>query len=153
MECDSTMMRIYEYLWENETVRTFILGGAFAFLALLLDLILVIWNNDLRELDLLSFMYIQLPFLDSYIEPILCLLHIVLWIVFFFFFFITYANIRDLINSPSSYIDMAVIIVLITLTAFVLSGNQNGPIVGLGVFLLSLVVSFYIQAAVREIER
>ena len=149
------MMRIYEYLWENETARTFILGGSFAFLALLLDVILLIWDNDLRELDLLSFMYTQMPFLVSSIEPILCLIHIVLWIIFFFFFFIVYANIRDLINSPSSYIDMAIIIVVVALAAFVLSGTSstlNGPIVGLGVFLLSLVVSFYIQAAIREIE-
>ncbi|MFX0061330.1 MAG: hypothetical protein ACFFC7_04020 [Candidatus Hermodarchaeota archaeon] len=149
------MMRIYEYLWENETTRTFILGGSFAFLALLLDIILLIWDNDLRELELLSFIYTQIPFLDSSIEPILCLIHIVLWIIFFFFFFIVYANIRDLINSPSSYIDMAIIIVVVALAAFVLSGASgtlNGPIVGLGVFLLSLVVSFYIQAAIREIE-
>ena len=149
------MMRIYEYLWENETARTFILGGSFAFLALLLEIILLIWDNDLRELDLLSFIYTQMPFLDSTIEPILCLIHIVLWIIFFFFFFIVYANIRDLINSPSSYIDMAIIIVVVALAAFVLSGASdtlNGPIIGVGVFLLSLVVSFYIQAAIREIE-
>ncbi|MFX1251225.1 MAG: hypothetical protein ACFFCZ_06430 [Promethearchaeota archaeon] len=149
------MMRIYEYLWENETSRTLILGGSFAFLALLLEIILIIWDNDLRELEFISFMYTQMPFLDSYFEPILCLIHIVLWIIFFFFFFIVYANIRDLINSPSSYVDMAVIIVLVALSAFVLSsaqGTLNGPVVGLIVFLLSLGVSFYIQAAIKEIE-
>ena len=61
------MMRIYEYLWENETARTFILGGSFAFLALILEFILIIWDNDFREMDLLSLMYTQMPFFNSYI--------------------------------------------------------------------------------------
>ncbi|MFX0093139.1 MAG: hypothetical protein ACFFBD_15385 [Candidatus Hodarchaeota archaeon] len=155
------MMRLYDILYENEVVRTFILGGSFASLALLLEIILVLWDNDFREIEFISFVFTQVPFIESfepltlpsYFEPVLCLVHIILWAVFFFFFFVTYANLRDLINSPAGYVDLAVIIGVITLISALASNIEtNGLFVGIGFFFVSLVESFYIQAALRELE-